>query len=153
VTRIHFFRLEKRDSLFLPLITRLVHQAIESRLDVLVLAENEQQANHFHQRFDPLWGCCLGPAPQSNALVNCCWQDDPGHHKGCLLNLRPKTPFWFGRFDRLAEFVWEDPQLVGHKRQNYRLFRHCGYPLRYENLTTGSDIDRVSLQTTIEGPL
>lgn len=147
MTKVSFFRLLDRDSLLLPVISKLVAQAMGSRLDVLLLARDQSQAAWLHREVATT-SHCRGPSPlpEASAILSCCWQPEPAHHQGLLINLQRETPDWFSRFDYLAEFVWEEPQLVASKRLSYRVFRHRGYPLNYHELSDGNDIHHVSLR-------
>lgn len=145
MTKVSFFRLHDRGGLLLPVVTKLIGQALESRLDILLLAEDETQAGWLHRQLE-ITSLRLSALPEPATSLSCCWQAEPGHHRGLLINLQQETPEWFSRFDHLAEFVWEEPQLVASKRLSYRVFRHRGYPLDYRELTDGGDVHHVNLR-------
>jgi DNA polymerase-3 subunit chi len=60
---------------------------------------------------------------------------DPDGEDDVLINLAPTPPNFFSRFDRLAEIVDQDPQILAAGRERYRFYRERGYPLNNYQIT------------------
>lgn len=74
-------------------------------------------------------------APETPVIV-----DDVREHSGpseVLINLQLDQPGFFRRFERLAEIVSEDPDVVTAGRAKWQYYRQQGYTLRLHDLRTG----------------
>ena len=56
-------------------------------------------------------------------------QDDAGDEHDVLVNLSPAVPGFFSRFERVAELIDKEPQVVSAGRERFRFYRDRGYPL------------------------
>ena len=56
-------------------------------------------------------------------------QDDAGDEHDVLVNLSPAVPGFFSRFERVAELIDKEPQVVNAGRERFRFYRDRGYPL------------------------
>ena len=63
--------------------------------------------------------------------------DDAAEHNGpadVLINLQLEQPAFFRRFDRLAEIVSEEPDVVTAGRSKWQYYKQQGYTLRAHDL-------------------
>ena len=63
--------------------------------------------------------------------------DDAAEHKGpadVLINLQLEQPAFFRRFERLAEIVSEEPDVVTAGRSKWQYYKQQGYTLRAHDL-------------------
>ncbi|MGS2722523.1 DNA polymerase III subunit chi [Porticoccus sp. GXU_MW_L64] len=67
--------------------------------------------------------------------VNISWQDDPGEHHHVLINLGTQVPSWHGRFEKVLEIIYDQPEVIESKRNSFRYYKERGYPLRYHDLS------------------
>lgn len=61
--------------------------------------------------------------------INAC-----GEHHDLLINLSFDIPAFFTRFERLAEIVVQEPQVLEATRNNYRYYAHKNYPLHNHDM-------------------
>ncbi len=66
------------------------------------------------------------------ALIGC--NEEPEQQLDLLINLGPKVPTFFSRFERVAELVDSEPQRRDAGRERFRFYRDRGYPLDTHNL-------------------
>lgn len=59
--------------------------------------------------------------------------DDIDHHD-VLVNIRSTRPEQFSRFDRLAEIVIQQPEVLENTRQSYAFYKQRGYPVQTHKL-------------------
>ena len=59
--------------------------------------------------------------------------DDIDHHD-VLVNIRTTRPEQFSRFDRLAEIVIQQPEVLENTRQSYAFYKQRGYPVQTHKL-------------------
>lgn len=140
MTRVSFYRLQDQPLLLQSLLHSLINKAFARNLDVLVHTTDKQEATALHRDLEAALrlGDMMAAAAEPYAPVSLCWGDHPGDHCGILVNLTPDVPFWFSRFEQLAELVSGDEHFIASKRENYRLLRHRGYPVDYQDLTERS---------------
>lgn len=141
MTRVFFYHLTGPDTRFLPLLCSLVSNAMGRGLDVFVHTPSASEAGLLYTSLEQqlALGSSLALGCGHGAPVTLCWGDDPGHHHGLLVNLRPDIAPWFSRFDQLAELVWGEEHFVASKREIFRLLRHRGYPLEFHSIASDSD--------------
>jgi DNA polymerase-3 subunit chi len=63
--------------------------------------------------------------------------DNAGDHSGpadVLINLQLEQPAFFRRFERLAEIVSEEPEIVTAGRTKWQYYKQQGYTLRVHDL-------------------
>ena len=63
--------------------------------------------------------------------------DEPTLEEGLLINLAKEIPFFFGRFDRVAEIIVKSQVSMG--RDRYKYYRDRGYPLHHHQLNEWED--------------
>ncbi|MFK7159557.1 DNA polymerase III subunit chi [Marinospirillum sp. MEB164] len=74
----------------------------------------------------------LGQHPPSPVELG--WQAEPGDHHDVLLNLDLKTPTHFSRFERVAEIIDQDEQIMQPKRAAWRFYKERGYLIRSHDM-------------------
>ncbi len=62
---------------------------------------------------------------------------EPIFEEGLLINLAKDIPFFFARFDRVAEIIVKSKVSAG--RDRYKYYRDRGYPLHHHHLTEWED--------------
>jgi DNA polymerase-3 subunit chi len=66
--------------------------------------------------------------------------DDCAEHDGpadVLINLQAEQPVFFRRFERLAEIVTDEPEVVTAGRNKWQYYKQQGYTLRAHDLRAG----------------
>ncbi|CUS48518.1 MAG: DNA polymerase III chi subunit HolC [Idiomarinaceae bacterium HL-53] len=112
-------------------IAQLIHQWVSQRLRVLVVANDQEQAEHYDEvlwqlpsdRFIP--HNLVGEGPAQGTPVILAWQEVPTNcgHRHIILNLTAQplpTPF---RAQQIAELVPLDETLRTQAREHYRYYR------------------------------
>ena len=56
-------------------------------------------------------------------------RDESGDEHDVLINLGLEVPGFFSRFERVAEIIDKEPQVVTAGRERFRFYRDRGYPL------------------------
>ena len=59
----------------------------------------------------------------------------PAYDRRVLINLAPKVPAFFSRFERTLEVVNQDPAIRDSGRDRYRFYQQRGYPLQHHKIT------------------
>lgn len=62
------------------------------------------------------------------------WGEELSGHHDVLINLTPTVPPLFGRFERVAEIVLDEPALRAASRERWRFYKARGYPLAHHDL-------------------
>ncbi|SEA32070.1 DNA polymerase III subunit chi [Microbulbifer marinus] len=135
MTRIDFYVLPSAQPAEADIFAcRLAEKAYRSGLRVLLAVDDKARADQLDQL---LWtfreDSFLPHAPQGaeqNAAVEINCGEDPGMHHGLLINLCSEVPGWFSRFERLAEIVVQQPDVLARSRSRFSHFRDRGYPLQ-----------------------
>ena len=73
-----------------------------------------------------------GGAPAVPVLIGC--GDDPGDHHDVLINLGAAVPEFFGRFERVAEIVLNDPESRQASRVRWSFYKDRGYALEHHDM-------------------
>lgn len=60
--------------------------------------------------------------------------DDPGDHHDVLINLGATIPEFFGRFERVAEIVLNDPASLRTSRARWSFYKDRGYLLEHHDM-------------------
>lgn len=60
---------------------------------------------------------------------------DAGDEHDVLVNLAQEVPGFFSRFERVAELIDKEPQVVSAGRERFRFYRDRGYPLNKHDIT------------------
>ena len=70
----------------------------------------------------------------ADCAVEIGYGDDPGEHHDLLLNLSLNIPPFFSRFERIAEIVVKDENVLQATRNNYKQYANKNYPLHRHHL-------------------
>ncbi|MBU3069480.1 DNA polymerase III subunit chi [Aestuariicella sp. G3-2] len=119
---------------------RLAQKAYQSGSKVFIAVNTAEEAAELNQR---LWNFrpesflphdCEGDSPlQSQVAVG--FGNDCGDHHDLLINLKDAIPDYFSRFQRLAEVVCQDEQVLSATREHYGFYRHRGYPINSHKIS------------------
>ncbi|MGJ8526465.1 DNA polymerase III subunit chi [Halomonadaceae bacterium LMG 33818] len=58
------------------------------------------------------------------------WHEAPPMGVEVMLNLHPDVPEWFSRFERVAEIINQNQQVLNDKRACWQLYKQRGYPVK-----------------------
>jgi DNA polymerase III subunit chi len=61
-------------------------------------------------------------------------QDDAADEHDVLINLNAEVPTFFSRFERVAELIDKEPQVISAGRERFRFYRDRGYPLNKHDI-------------------
>ncbi|MCU7933062.1 MAG: DNA polymerase III subunit chi [Candidatus Thiodiazotropha sp. (ex Codakia rugifera)] len=59
---------------------------------------------------------------------------ETGEEQDVLINLDNQVPNFFSRFERVAEIIDKEPQVVTAGRERFRFYRDRGYPLNKHDI-------------------
>lgn len=145
MTRIDFYILPGSQAQDRLLFTcRLVEKAYKIGHQLYIHTDDEQTAMRVddtlwsyrtdsfipHQRIDKAAATCT-PAP---APIEIGHNHDPQQHHDILINLAHKTPPFFSRFQRVAEVVVQQPDILESSRESFAFYRARGYPMHTHDL-------------------
>lgn len=77
--------------------------------------------------------CAADPIAARTPIVLTCGEA-PTDADQVLLNMAATPPDFFGRFDRLVEFVGTQPDDIARSRERFRFYRDRGYEIQTHNL-------------------
>ena len=138
MTKVNFYRINGNLQAALILACQLTEKAWQQGMTVLIHAD--QSANK--QLDELLWSfskTAFLPHAESECpreAISITSKDNPGDHHGLLISLTEQTPSWFSRFEKVAEIIYDEPALMAHKRESFRLYKSRGYPLQYHELAS-----------------
>jgi len=140
MTRIDFYILPAPDTQGrLTFACRLIDKALQLGNRVCVAVDGPAEAKLLDQR---LWDF----KPESFVAHDCegenslrspvfiSFGSDCGDHHGLLVNLCRETPTFFSRFERLAEIVCQQEQVLSDTRQHFTFYRERSYPIQTHDL-------------------
>ncbi|MYM62987.1 DNA polymerase III subunit chi [Pseudomaricurvus sp. HS19] len=140
MTRVDFYILPQTDTADrLDFTCRLVQKAQALGSSVYVAVNDQTEAQQLDQL---LWSFrpesfiphdCEG-SEERQAPVLIGYGEDCGQHHDLLINLKQQIPAYFSRFQRLAEVVCQQPDVLESTRRNYAFYRDRGYPIHSHNL-------------------
>lgn len=145
MTRIDFYSLEPDSPGDRFLLTcRLAERARSAGLRVLIHCPDPELARHLDRL---LWTYrqdsflphgLVGPANPSLDLeltpILISRDGAPEGEDQVLINLAPKAPPFFSRFERVCEPVDQDPNVKAAGRERFRYYRDRGYPLEHHSI-------------------
>lgn len=142
MTRVDFYILSTDDpSAALHYCCRLVEKAVNSRHRVVVIAADDAVVTELGEQ---LWGYRAeafvphghdGRQLESVAILSAAEAESQyGDHDDVLINLGAEVPALFSRFQRVAELVFQQDELLQASRQRYAFYKHRGYPLFNHNI-------------------
>jgi len=136
MTQIDFYVLDEpaagnRFTLACRLSEKIYHQGRR----IFIHTGSEEETRHMDRL---LWTFRQGSFIPHGTLSGCDLNITPviiGHQgEGCqeqdvLINLSTEVPNFFSRFERVAEIIDKEPQVVSAGRERFRFYRDRGYPL------------------------
>lgn len=119
---------------------RLADKARRLGHQVLIAVDSQDEAQKLD---DFLWA-----SPEDSFLPHRVLADDPtpatvveiaqptnlGKHRDVLINLSREVPEQFERFERLAEVVIQEPEVLKNTREHFSFYKSRGYPVRHQQL-------------------
>lgn len=119
---------------------RLADKAWRLGHSVLILVETPEQARDLDQQ---LWALpeesflphrCLEDTGQPPAQVEISHSQKLGEHSDLLINLSEQPPEQLARFQRLAEVVIQQPDLLETCRKRFKHYQTEGYTIYHQRL-------------------
>ena len=118
---------------------RLVQKAQHMGTRTYIAVDDETQAKAIDKQ---LWSFrpesfvphdCEGETPlQSPVTIG--FGPDCGDHHDLLINLKSEIPDYFSRFERLAEIVCQQEDVLTQTREHFTFYRHRGYPIQSHDM-------------------
>ena len=142
MTRIDFYILpEGGTSAHEAVSCRLVEKVYKLGMNVYIHTDSEQLSQELD---DLLWTFRQGSfiphaqhgaeaAVESPVVVGHCPEPGTEHHD-VLINFAQEVPAFFGRFERVAELVDQQPDYLQQARARYTFYRERGYELQSHKL-------------------
>ncbi len=121
----------------LLLACQLTQKALEHQLQVYIHTDSPETLT---QLDDLLWTwneeCFIshGIAPDDSVKVEMGFDYEPVARCDYLINLSNTRPAFFGRFERMAEILDQDQEILTKGRDRYRFYQDRGYKLDYHKL-------------------
>lgn len=141
MTRIDYYIVNAKDSAQRLLFAcRVIEKAFRKGHRVYVHTEDEQTAGEMDQAlwsfrsdsFIPHHRLDENSGPPTAVEIGA--NPPPGRHHDVLVNLSNQIPDFFSRFERVAEIVSQQPEVLKASRINYSFYRDRGYPLHNHDL-------------------
>lgn len=139
MTRVDFYILQQNGrEARMRFACRLVAKARKHGNQLFIAVQNEAEAkelddllwHHAPESFLPHTIFSPGNDAAISAPTVIGHSDDCGDHHDILINLREDIPDFFSRFQRLAEIVVQDAEVLDSARANWKYYRDRGYPLQ-----------------------
>lgn len=136
MTRVDFYILDSSDPAdVLRYCCRLVDKAYRSGHRICIVAADASQKAALDEM---LWlyrpEAFLPHGDDPRDPVTLCLGEQIGDHCDVLINLATNVPGVFSRFQRLAEIVCQETQLLTASRERYSYYKHRGYPLHTHSI-------------------
>ena len=142
MTRVDFYILSSEShERRLEFACQLAEKALAQTRRVLIAVEDENQAQ---QLSDLLW--CHKPesflphgrigeeSNQGGQALDISARDECLDHHDVLISIRRDIPAYFSRFQRFAEIVVQEPQILANTRNHWNFFKERGYPVNHHPL-------------------
>ena len=122
------------------LACRLCEKIYHQGRRILVHTNSEEETRHLERL---LWTFRQGSFVPHGIADSCdatvtpviiSHRQDAGLEKDVLVNLNQEVPNFFSRFDRVAEIIDQEPQVVTAGRDRFRFYRDRGYPLKKHDI-------------------
>jgi len=139
MTRVDFYILQQNGrEARMRFACRLVEKARKHGNHLFIAVQNEAEAkeldsllwHHAPESFLPHTIFSPDSDKTISAPTMIAYGDDCGDHHDILINLREDIPDFFSRFQRLAEIVVQDAEVLDRTRANWKYYRDRGYPLQ-----------------------
>ncbi len=147
MTRVDFYILDSAElSDRLSFVNRLVSKTARLGHYIRVQVNSEAEAlslldsmlNHDKFACLPIGILEMYPAEQTLSQlpnIQISYSEQDCHHHDLLVNLTTQTPSFFASFDRLAEVVIQDEDVLQSTRQAYRFYQSKNYPLHQHKIS------------------
>jgi DNA polymerase-3 subunit chi len=136
MTQVDFYVLDEpaagnRFTLACRLSEKIYHQGRR----IFIHTESEEETRHMDRL---LWTFRQGSFIPHGTLGDCDpavtpviigHQSEGGDEHDVLINLSTDVPTCFSRFERVAEIIDKEPQVISAGRERFRFYRDRGYPL------------------------
>ncbi len=122
------------------LACRIADKAWQSNRRIYLNTNSEAESRHIDRL---LWTYregsflphgILGESDQATTPIIIGNGGDAADEHDVLINLANEVPLFFSRFERVAEFIDNDPEIRKSGRDRYRLYRDRGYTLNTYNI-------------------
>ena len=139
MTRVGFYVIQNSDvQQRLHVAARLADKAFQQGLKIYINADSEQQARQLDEllwSFRPGSFLPHGITGEEHAeKIAIGWGQEPQDHDDLLINLQLTIPAFFGRFNRVAEVVTQDPESLTALRASWTYYKERGYQLEKHDL-------------------
>ena len=121
----------------LLLACQLTQKALDHNYHIYIHTDTEET---MEQLDELLWTwkdesfIAHGAAPDEAVSVEIGYNYEPIERCDYLINLSNERPVFFGRFNRMAEILDQDQELLKKGRDRYRFYQDRGYKLDYHKL-------------------
>jgi DNA polymerase-3 subunit chi len=144
MTQVDFYVLNEqamgnRFTLACRLSEKIYHQGRR----VFIHTDSEEESRHMNRL---LWTFRQGSFIP-HGMLNACnplttpviisHDKESGDEKDVLINLACDVPSFFSKFDRVAEIIDKEPQIITAGRQRFRFYRDRGYQLDKHDIRAG----------------
>lgn len=136
MTQVDFYVLdEKASGNRFTLACRLSEKIYHQGRRIFIHTDSEEETRHMDRL---LWTFRQGSFVPHGIQGNCDagvtpviigHQGESGEEHDVLINLGREVPGFFSRFERVAEIIDKEPQVVTAGRERFRFYRDRGYPL------------------------
>jgi len=141
MTQVDFYVLDERatDNRF-TLACRLSEKIYHQGRRIYIHTGSDDETRHMDRL---LWTFRQGSFVPHGSAGNCDaavtpviigHQDDTGDEHDVLINLNAEVPTFFSRFERVAELIDKEPQVISAGRERFRFYRDRGYPLNKHDI-------------------
>ncbi|MEH6583545.1 MAG: DNA polymerase III subunit chi [Halioglobus sp.] len=139
MTRVGFYVIQNNDvQQRLHIAARLADKAFQQGMSIYINADSEDQARQLDEL---LWSFRPGSflphgitGMEHSEKIAIGWGQEPGNHNDLLINLQLGIPPFFGRFNRVAEVVTQDPKSLASLRESWSYYKARGYQLDKHDL-------------------
>lgn len=121
----------------LLLACKLTQKAVEHNLHVYIHADSASTVDQIDQllwEWNDVSFIPHAEAPNDSVPVEVGHDFEPIEHCDYLINLSNERPAFFGRFERMAEILDQDNDILTKGRERYRFYQDRGYKLDYYKL-------------------
>jgi DNA polymerase-3 subunit chi len=118
-------------------VARLVQKAQGRSHKVLIAlpdADQSQAVSKALWQFKPEAFIAHNDISEAHFPLQLSHTNECGEHHDVLINLCPKTPEYFSRFERVFEVVCQQPEWLKSSRDRYRYYQDHGYEIERHDL-------------------
>lgn len=139
MTRVGFYVVQTNDQgQRLNVAARLVDKAFQQGHRIFINASDESQAKELDLLLWSFRPSSFLPhgldGKEHSENISIGWGQEPGSHNDFLINLNLEIPFFFSRFNRVAEVVTQDATSLAALRKSWGFYKERGYQLEKHDL-------------------